>query len=91
MQQSCKAVSYTRGIDTCLVCLQQAHRVEELIREWGPLGPLEGPETVRLLDKRQAKAWKLPLRMNEALQQVGMLRVQALHLGKTSVWKLTCA
>ena len=37
---------------------------------------MEGPETVRLLDKRQAKAWKLPLHMNEALQQVGLLLVK---------------
>ena len=90
MQQSCQAVSCTRGIDTCW-CLQQAHRVEELIREWGPLGPLEGPETVRLLDKRQAKAWKLPLCMSEALQQVSMLPMQPMHLGITAAWKLACA
>ena len=64
--------------------------MEELIREWGPLGPLEGPETVRLLDKRQAKAWKLPLRMNEALQQVSLLQVQPVHLDNTAAWKLAC-
>ena len=79
------------GIDTCIWCLQQAHRVEELQREWGALGPLEGPETVRLLDKRQAKAWKLPLRMSEALQQVSMRLMHPVHLGNSVAWKLACA
>ena len=64
--------------------------MEELKREWGALGPLEGPETVRLLDKRQAKAWKLPLRMDEALQQVSICLVQPEHLGNTVAWKLAC-